>query len=454
MTEILVVDDEKDIRGLICDILEDEGYATRRAASASECMAALDQSLPDLLILDIWLKDSELDGIDILMRVKKMHPHIPVVIISGHGNIEIAVEAIKQGAYDYIEKPFNIDQLIVVVRRAVEASSLRQENNKLKTGGGPIEILGDSPVMRVFKGQLTKVTEGRGRVVLKGGSGVGKDLTARFIHQQSTRFDQPFVMFDCASHADDDLEVTLFGAEERGAILRKGVIEQANGGTLYLDHLDALPLSIQPKLVRFLVDNAITRRGGLQAVPMDVRVMSSTTQDLDTLVEQGQMQSDFYHRINVVPMEVPSLSERREDIPALVEHFVSELSETHGLRPRAFSEAALQSLEVMRWPGNLRQLRNFIERILILADGMGEITPDDFPNDGASHASDGPDMSVPSHLVALPLREAREVFEREYLLAQIERFSGNISKTAGFVGMERSALHRKLKTLGVVSGQK
>lgn len=436
MTDILVVDDEKDIRGLICDILEDEGYATRRAASAGDCMAALDQSLPDLLILDIWLKDSDLDGIDILMRVKKMHPHIPVVIISGHGNIEIAVEAIKQGAYDYIEKPFNIDQLLVVVRRAVEASSLRQENTKLKTGGGPIDILGDSPVMRIFKGHLTKVTEGRGRVVLKGGSGVGKDLTARYIHQQSARSDKPFIVFDCASHDLDDLEVSLFGAEERGALLRKGVIEQANGGTLYLDHLDVLPKDIQPKMVRFLVDNAITRKGGLQPIPMDVRVISSTTRELEELVNEGAMQSDFFHRINVVPMAVPSLSERREDIPMLVEHFTEELAQLHGLRKRNFSEGALQAMELMRWPGNLRQLRNFVERILILADGKEDVTVEDFPSETGA-ATQSADLAVPAHLVALPLREAREVFEREYLLAQIERFSGNISKTAGFVGMER-----------------
>lgn len=453
MSDILVVDDEKDIRGLICDILEDEGYGTRRAASASECLSLIEDQLPDLLILDIWLKDSDLDGIDILMRVKREYSHVPVVIISGHGNIEIAVEAIRQGAYDFIEKPFNIDQLLVVIRRAMEASALRRENVSLRMGGAKLEMIGESQAMRSFMAHLEKVFHGRGRIVLQGPTGVGKDFTARYIHQNSSRAGGPFVIADCASIAEEEIDRVLFGSAQDVNVGQAGLIENAHGGTLYFDHLDKLPLSIQPKIVRFMVDGMIHRAATGQRHEVDVRIISSTTQNLEELVAQGLMQSDFFHRINVVPMHVPSLNERREDIGLLVHYFSAELANSQGLRSREFTQDALGAMEIMRWPGNLRQLRNFVERVMILAENDKVISRDDFPSD---HGSEGAQKQqvVAEHLVGLPLREAREEFEREYLMAQIERFAGNISKTAGFVGMERSALHRKLKSLGVMAGHK
>ena len=454
MADILVVDDERDIRELVCDILQDEGFSTRMAGNSDECMAQLQQELPALIILDIWLKDSHMDGIDILKTVKRDMPEVPVVIISGHGNIEIAVAAIKQGAYDFIEKPFNIDQLLVVIRRAMETSKLRRENSALKRGETRVgDMLGQSATFRNLKSQLDKVTKSNGRVMLTGPAGSGKEMAARYIHAHSNRSDGPFVTVACAAIAPDQMEVVLFGRESPERGVEQGLLEQANGGVLLLDEVADMPLGTQSKILRVLVDQAFTRVGGASKVHVDLRVISSTTKHLPNEISEGRFREELYHRLNVVPIEVPSLEARSEDIPILAEYFIEMFHREQGLALRKIADDAMATLQTMRWPGNVRQLRNLIERVLILGEGTGPISLDDLPmsDEGKSGTSEA---SLSPGLTMLPLREARELFERQYLMAQINRFGGNISRTAGFVGMERSALHRKLKSLGVVTSGK
>ncbi|MFZ8959704.1 MAG: sigma-54-dependent transcriptional regulator, partial [Paracoccaceae bacterium] len=380
MADILVVDDERDIRELVCDILQDEGFSTRMAENSDECMAQLQQELPALIILDIWLKDSHMDGIDILKTVKRDMPEVPVVIISGHGNIEIAVAAIKQGAYDFIEKPFNIDQLLVVIRRAMETSKLRRENSALKRGETRVgEMLGQSATFRNLKSQLDKVTKSNGRVMLTGPAGSGKEMAARYIHAHSNRSDGPFVTVACAAIAPDQMEVVLFGRESPERGVEQGLLEQANDGVLLLDEVADMPLGTQSKILRVLVDQAFTRVGGASKVHVDLRVISSTTKHLPNEISEGCFREELYHRLNVVPIEVPSLEARSEDIPILAEYFIEMFHREQGLALRKIADDAMATLQTMRWPGNVRQLRNLIERVLILGEGTGPISLDDLP---------------------------------------------------------------------------
>ncbi|MCA2010639.1 sigma-54 dependent transcriptional regulator [Cereibacter sphaeroides] len=448
MSDILIVDDERDIRELVAEILREEGYSTRVAANSDEAMAAVANDPPMLLILDLWLRDSKLDGIGILMSVKRDYPHIPVVIISGHGNIEIAVEAIKKGAYDFIEKPFNTDQLLVVIGRAMETSRLRRENTKLKKrDSGPTEMIGQSQALKFLKSQLGKVTRSNGRVMLTGPSGSGKEVAARYIHANSNRADAPFVTVACASIEPDKMEAVLFGQESGARGIIPGLLEQANGGILYLDEVADMPVVTQSKILRVLVEQTFTRVDGADRVKVDLRVISSTTRDLRAEIAAGTFRQELYDRLNVVPISVPALAERREDIPELSRHFIELLHQTQGLPKRDLSEEAETQLQSMNWPGNIRQLRNVIERALILGE-EGAIEARDLMSESAGAEDEGR-VVLAGGLATLPLREARELFEREYLLTQINRFGGNISRTAAFVGMERSALHRKLKSLGV-----
>ena len=451
MTDILIVDDERDIRELISEILIDEGYQTRLCGNADECLQELKKSVPGLLILDIWLKDNEMDGIDILVKAKREFPQVPVVIISGHGNIEIAVAAIKQGAYDFIEKPFNIEQLLVVVRRAMETSRLRHENFELKRKDTPLSVMvGESNIFKNFVANLDKVTRTNGRVLLTGGSGSGKEMAARYIHANSERASKPFITVNCASIAPDRVEDVLFGRDAGNSLPSDGLLSQADGGVIYFDEIADMPLETQSKILRVLVDQKFQRVNGKSEVRVDLRVISSTSQDLKEAIKQRSFREELYHRLNVVPINVPSLSQRLEDIPLLFEHFAKTFHETQGLNFRKLSIEASTMLQTMSWPGNIRQLRNMVERVLILGDGQGEVSIEDLPpeakstNENLNNVASGP-------IATMPLRDAREAFEREYLITQINRFNGNISKTAKFVGMERSALHRKLKSLGVVS---
>ncbi|KFI27229.1 nitrogen assimilation response regulator NtrX [Paenirhodobacter enshiensis] len=453
MSDILIVDDEKDIRELISEILNDEGYKTRLAANSDDCMAQIEAAVPALMVLDIWLKDSRMDGIDILKTVKREHPDVPIIIISGHGNIEIAVAAIKQGAYDFIEKPFNIDQLMVVIGRAMEASSLRRENQSLKRRDGAAgEMIGQSAAFRRMKDQLDKVTRSNGRVMLTGEPGSGKETAARYIHVNSARAAAPFVTVNSATIAAERMEEVLFGREtpERG--IEKGLLEQADGGIIYFDEVSDMPPGTQAKILRVLTDQAFTRVGGSTRIKVDLRVISSTTRILSAEIAAGRFRQELFDRLNVVPLAVPPLAERREDVPLLARHFIEGFNRSQGLPLRVLSEEAAAALQTMEWPGNIRQLRNVIERALILGEGTGPIEAREFQT-SAGPAEEGR-IVLGGALATLPLREARELFEREYLLTQINRFGGNISRTATFVGMERSALHRKLKSLGVVTSVK
>ncbi len=453
MGDILITDDERDIRELISDILKDEGFTTRLAANSDQCMKAIADEPPALMILDIWLKDSGMDGIDILKSVKRDHPDVPIVIISGHGNIEIAVAAIKQGAYDFIEKPFNIDQLLVVIRRAMETSRLRRENVELKRGeSATAEMMGESAAFRALKSQLDKVTKSNGRVMLTGPAGSGKEIAARYIHANSNRSSAPFVTVSSASIEPDRMEEVLFGRQGAGGI-EKGLLEQANGGLIYFDEIADMPAGTQSKILRVLVDQTFQRVGGTDKVQVDLRVISSTNRDLPAEIEAGTFREELYHRLNVVPIQVPSLEERREDIPLLAEHFVEVFNKDQGLPLRKLAEDARALLQTMLWPGNVRQLKNMVERVLILGENSDEISAKELPTGEEATAEEGR-IVLSGGLATLPLREARELFEREYLLTQINRFGGNISRTASFVGMERSALHRKLKSLGVATTNK
>ena len=454
MSDILIVDDERDIRELVSDILEDEGYTTRLAGNSDDCMAAIEAQPPALLILDIWLKDSNMDGIDILKAVKRDYADVPVVIISGHGNIEIAVAAIKQGAYDFIEKPFNIDQLLVVIRRAMETSRLRRENLSLRRReSGPAEMIGASTAFRVLVSQLDKVTKSNGRVMLSGPAGAGKEIAARYIHANSSRASGPFVTVNCASIEPDRMEEVLFGRESAERGIEPGLLEQAHTGVIYFDEVADMPLGTQSKILRVLVDQQFQRVGGTNRVRVDLRVISSTNRDLEAEISAQRFRQELYHRLNVVPVAVPALDERRDDIPLLAQHFIATCNATQGLPLRPLSEDAVAMLQTMPWPGNVRQLKNLVERVLILGDGNGPIEARELPADVGGETDEGR-VVLSGALATLPLREAREAFEREYLLTQINRFGGNISRTASFVGMERSALHRKLKSLGVVTANK
>ena len=451
MSDILIVDDERDIRELVSDILKDEGYTTRVAGNSNECMAAINAQPPGLLILDIWLKDRRMDGIDILKVVKRDNPDVPVVIISGHGNIEIAVAAIKQGAYDFIEKPFNIDQLMVVIRRAMETSRLRRENTSLKkkeVRGS--DLVGESASFRAMQGQLDKVINSNGRVMLSGPAGSGKDIAASYIHTRSNRANAPFVTVNCAGIEHRRVEEVLFGRESRERGIESGLLEEAHGGVIYFDEVADMPLGTQSKILRVLVEQQFQRIGGSDKVRVDLRVISSTNRDLKEEITAGRFREELYHRLNVVPIAVPALEERREDIPILAQHFIEMYNETQGLPVRALSDEAAVQLQTMIWPGNVRQLKNLIERVLILGDGTGPIEECELAREEKKSEESGR-VVLSGALTSLPLREARDTFEREYLQIQINRFGGNMTRTADFVEMERSALYRKMKSLGVAT---
>jgi two-component system, NtrC family, nitrogen regulation response regulator NtrX len=451
--DILIIDDEADIRGIIAGILEDEGYETRLAHNSDAALAEVAQRRPSLIILDIWLMGSKLDGLDLLNIIKEKHPDVPVIIISGHGNIETAVAAIKRGAYEYIEKPFKADRLILVVGRALETSRLKRENEELKgRAGADAELLGNSPAMRQLRQLLKKIAPSNSRVLITGAMGSGKELAARTLHALSLRASGPFVTLSAAAMAPERMEEELFGVEDgTGATRRVGALEEAHGGTLYIDELADMPLETQGKVLRVLVDQTFLRVGGAKKVKVDIRVVSSTSRDLTALINVGRFREDLYHRLGVVPIQVPGLAERREDIPELIAHFARSYSAASGQPLRKFAEDAIAVLQTRDWAGNVRELRNNVERILILAGGeaSAEINAAMLPSDGGN-ASAAASFGI-EHLLVHPLREAREAFERDYITAQLGRFGGNISRTAQFIGMERSALHRKIKLLGLTS---
>jgi two-component system, NtrC family, nitrogen regulation response regulator NtrX len=452
-SDILIVDDEADIRDLVAGILDDEGFATRTARDSDSALAEIGNRRPSLVFLDIWLQGSKLDGLQLLEQVKRDHADLPVVMISGHGNIETAVAAIKRGAYDFIEKPFKSDRLILVATRALETSRLKREVKELKQLAPAASIMtGRSACMNQLRQTIDRAAKANSRILIVGPSGSGKELAARTLHNMSSRADGPFVVINAAAITPERMEIELFGVEPNGEHARKtGALEEAHGGTLFIDEIGDMPRETQNKILRVLVEQTFQRQGGTSKVSVDVRIISSTARNLEEEIAAGHFREDLYHRLSVVPIRVPPLSERREDIPELIDYFMDQISAATGLPKRQIGQDAMAVLQSHVWPGNVRQLRNNVERVMILAGGGPEviITADMLPQDVGSMVPAMPTSNNGEHIMGLPLREAREVFERDYLMAQISRFSGNISRTAEFVGMERSALHRKLKALGV-----
>lgn len=452
--DILIVDDENDIRSLIADILEDEGYSARTASDSDSALKAVRDRVPHLLIQDIWLEGSRLDGLQILQQVKAEHPELPVVMISGHGNIETAVASIQMGAYDFIEKPFDSDRLLLIIRRAVEAAHLRRENAELRIkAGSNTELYGDSLLISQLRQAIEKVSMTSSRVLISGPPGSGKEVVARLIHMSSARKDGPFVVLNCATLSPEQVEVELFGTEygEAGGARKIGTLERAHGGTLLLDEVADMPLETQGKIVRVLQEQSFERVSGSVRVQVDVRVMASSNKNLQEEMAANRFREDLFYRLSVVPIRVPALRERKDDVPLLARYFMQRAAESAGLAARTLGEDTVTALQTYEWPGNVRQLRNIIDWLLIMAPGQSSdpIRADMLPPEVGSNAPAVLKWDKSSEIMNLALREARELFEREYLLAQITRFGGNISRTANFVGMERSALHRKLKLLGV-----
>ena len=451
-TDILVVDDEADIRELVAGILEDEGHGTRTAKCSDTAIAAVRERRPTMVFLDIWLQGSKLDGLELLDEIKIMHPELPVVMISGHGNIETAVSAIRRGAYDFIEKPFKADRLLLIAQRALENSSLKKQVRELQERSADMpDLIGTSPAMQQLRQTIERVAPSNSRILITGASGSGKEMAARAIHANSLRQEGPFVLLNAATITPERMEMELFGTEQVDNEPRKvGALEEAHGGTLYIDEIADMPQDTQSRILRVLVEQQFVRVNGTTPVKVDVRVLSSTAQNLEALIEAGKFREDLFHRLAVVPLRVPPLSERRQDIPELAAAFIEQLGRQSGTNHCVIGDDAMAVLQAHIWPGNVRQLRNNIERLMILSkfeEGTvvtAEMLPSEIgemlPNTGGTNGE---------HLMSLPLKEAREAFERDYLAAQVGRFSGNISRTASFVGMERSALHRKLKSLGL-----
>jgi two-component system nitrogen regulation response regulator NtrX len=453
-SDVLIVDDEADICELVAGLLQDEGYSTRTARDSDSALNEVKSRRPNLVFLDIWLQGSRLDGLQLLDSVKEIHPELPVVMISGHGNIETAVAAIKRGAYDFIEKPFKADRLVLVADRALETSRLKREVKELKAFT-PMQtgMIGKSPALNQLRQAVDKIAPTNSRIMIVGPSGSGKELAARHLHALSGRASGPFVVINAAAITPERMEIELFGVEQsNGSQQRKvGALEEAHGGSLFIDEIADMPRDTQNKILRVLVDQTFQRVGGSNKVAVDVRIVSSTSRNIEAEIAAGKFREDLYHRLSVVPIRVPPLAERREDIPELVTYFMEQISQSTGLPQRKIGGDAMAVLQSHDWPGNVRQLRNNVERLMILAGGEPEaaITANMLPQDVGSMVPSMPNGNGGEQLMGLPLREARELFEREYLLAQINRFGGNISRTAEFVGMERSALHRKLKALGI-----
>ncbi len=452
--DVLIVDDEEDIRDLVAGVLEDEGYETRTAGHSDAAMEALAARRPSLVLLDVWLQGSRLDGLELLEEIKRRDPSIPVLMISGHGNIDTAVAAIRKGAVDFIEKPFEADRLLHLVARATETERLRRENQQLRARiGQDDELTGSSGAINGVRATIKKVAGTGSRVLITGPAGVGKEVAARMLHIWSGRTDAPFIIVTAARMDPERVEEELFGVEDPSGLVRPGFLEQAHGGTLYLDEVADMPLTTQGKILRVLTDQSFTRVAGQRQVKVDVRVISSTARDLAVEIEEKRFREDLFYRLNVVPLAIPPLAQRRDDIPALVDHYLARFAAERRVPTPEVAPDAMAALHAHEWPGNVRQLRNVIERTMILAPGdrIGRIELDMLPveatgggaNEGIGHSA----------IMGAPLREARESFEREYLRVQIKRFSGNISRTASFIGMERSALHRKLKLLGIGEGK-
>jgi two-component system nitrogen regulation response regulator NtrX len=455
--EILIVDDEADIRTIIADTLGDEGYETRVAGDADSALAAIRVRRPALVLLDIWLEGSRMDGMAVLDAIRAEHPSVPVVMISGHGTVEVAVAAIRKGAYDFLEKPFKTDRLILVCARAIEAARLRRENEELKFRAGvDWNMVGASAAVAQVNQMIERVAPTNSRVLITGPAGAGKEVVARLIHARSLRREGPFVVLNCATMHPDRMEGELFGVDGAGGARKVGTLEQAHGGTMLLDEVADMPIETQAKFLRVLQDQAVQRLNGNEPMKVDVRVIATTSKDLNEQIEQGRFREDLFYRLRVVPIDVPPLRNRREDIPALARHLMTAAAQRAGLPPRQLGEDAIAALQAYNWPGNVRQLCNVIDWLLIMTPAVEThiVSARQLPPEIIGAEPPLPRLDQAAEIMTMPLREAREAFEREYLMAQIARFGGNISRTAAFIGMERSALHRKLKLLGVADADR
>jgi two-component system nitrogen regulation response regulator NtrX len=454
--DVLIVDDEQDIRDLVSGVLEDEGYSARSAADSDAALDAIRDRRPSLVLLDVWLQGSKLDGLELLDEVKRRDPSLPVLVISGHGNLDTAVAAVRRGAADFIEKPFEAERLLMLVSRATETERLRRENANLKAQvGGGDELTGSSSAINQVRATLKRVAATGSRVLITGPAGVGKEVAARLLHMWSPRVEAPFVVVSAARMTPERVEEELFGVEEGGELSRPGLLEQAHGGTLFLDEIADMPVTTQAKILRVLTDQSFARVGGQRTVKVDVRVVSATSRHLPDEISSGRFREDLYYRLNVVPVHLPPLAARREDIPALVDHFVARYATERRVPTPEVAADAMAALQAYDWPGNVRQLRNIVERTIIMAPGdrIGRVDIDMLPPEVLSDQPQLASNATTTAMMGAPLREARETFEREYLRVQIRRFSGNISRTASFIGMERSALHRKLKLLGLADSR-
>ena len=454
--DVLIVDDEQDIRDLVSGVLEDEGYAARSAADSDAALDAIRDRRPSLVLLDVWLQGSKLDGLELLDEIKRRDASLPVLVISGHGNLDTAVAAVRRGAADFIEKPFEAERLLLLVSRATETERLRRENANLKAQvGGGDELTGSSSAINQVRATLKRVAATGSRVLITGPAGVGKEIAARLLHSWSPRATAPFVVVSAARMTPERVEEELFGVEEGGELSRPGLLEQAHGGTLFLDEIADMPVTTQAKILRVLTDQSFARVGGQRTVKVDVRVVSATSRHLPEEISGGRFREDLYYRLNVVPVHLPPLADRREDIPALVDHFVARYAAERRVPTPEIAADAMAALQAYDWPGNVRQLRNIVERTIIMAPGdrIGRIDIDMLPSEVLSDQPQLASNATTTAMMGAPLREARETFEREYLRVQIRRFSGNISRTASFIGMERSALHRKLKLLGLADNR-
>jgi two-component system nitrogen regulation response regulator NtrX len=459
-SDILIIDDEKDITSLVTDILSDEKYNVRAANNSDQALKALADRVPSAIILDIWLQGSELDGLGILEIVQKKYAHVPVVMISGHGNIETAVNAIKMGAYDFIEKPFTAERLLIIVKRALEAAKLRSENVELKRRGSPEQdLIGNSSAVNLIRAAIDKVAPTNSRVLITGAPGTGKELAARLLHARSLRASGQFVVLNAAALTPTRIEAELFGTEDtnpNGGAEKLGLLERAHGGTLFIDEVADMHIETQGRLLRALQEQSFERVRGNKRVSVDVRVIAATNKDLLVEIAAGRFREDLYYRLNVVPLRMPSLRERRDDVAPLANHFLKRAADAMGLATRRLSEDALAVLQSYGWPGNVRQMRNVMEWLIIMAqpDANGDIKAESLPPELVDGNVSVLRSDLSGDIMSMPLREARETFEKQYLAAQINRFGGNISKTSHFVGMERSALHRKLKMLGIGGEEK
>jgi two-component system nitrogen regulation response regulator NtrX len=450
---ILIIDDEADIRDLTSDILSEQGFDCIAVSNSLSAFEAINKKMPSIVLLDIWLQGSEMDGLGILEILKQRYVNLPVIMISGHGNIETAVSSIKMGAYDYLEKPFSSEKLVITVKHAYETLKLKKENSELrKKIVSKLEFIGNSEKIVALKSIIDKVAQTSGRVLVFGEPGVGKELVARMIHKKSKRNSNPFVTINASLLSDENVNAELFGEHKNGGSSKHGlgVFELAKKGTLFIDEVADIPITIQKKILKFLKKQAVDDSN--QNEKLDVRIIASTSKDLSQEIKEGNFLQEFYCRLNVIGIEIPTLRSRVEDIPLLCEYFLKYFEKTLGFTKKFIGNDAIVAMQKYHWPGNIRQLKNTIEWMLIMSSKNynSVIGASALPSDVISQdESNANRTEIKLDMLVLPLREAREIFERKYLIAQMARFNQNISKTSSFVGMERSALHRKLKALAL-----